>query len=113
MTDHKHQQLDLWSALQMFLDHIPIIYTLVVELKNENSNMSGAPITNVTNPDMFIERFLDRYVGLMNFSSMECEKAHILTRGADSDENGKSCILACLKIVFKKDKPRYPLLIMQ
>ncbi|CAK7329672.1 unnamed protein product [Dovyalis caffra] len=124
MTDHKHQQLDSGSALQMFLDRIPINSipgiknSPVVELKTGDSvkdaihllyekNVSGAPIADDVDPDTIIWRFSDRYVGFIDFAGMvlwsleECEKAHIRTRGTDCDESGKTSMFT-----FLKDNPQ-------
>ncbi|KAJ6671389.1 hypothetical protein OIU85_015166 [Salix viminalis] len=124
MADLKHHQLDPGSALQMFLDHIPISSipgiknSPVVELNAEDrvkdaihllyeKNVSGAPIADVVDPDTIIGRFSDRYVGYIDLAGMvlwsleECEKAPVQTRGTGGDENGKGSIFTMLE-----DNPR-------
>ncbi|RQO95825.1 hypothetical protein POPTR_009G118700v4 [Populus trichocarpa] len=120
MADQKHHQIDSGSALQMFLDHIPISSipgiksSPVVELKIEDrvkdaihllyeKNVSGAPIADVVDPDTIIGRFSDQYVGYIDLAGMvlwaleECEKAYMQTRGTDGDENGKSSMFTMLE----------------
>ncbi|XP_057955728.1 SNF1-related protein kinase regulatory subunit gamma-1-like [Malania oleifera] len=104
---------DSSSALQLFLNHIPISSIPgirnppVLELKTGDSlrdairllyekNVSGAPIADVVvDPNAAARRFSDRYIGFIDFASMllwsleRSEKDQINTEG-DGDDNEAS-----------------------
>ncbi|XVE49028.1 hypothetical protein DITRI_Ditri01bG0048900 [Diplodiscus trichospermus] len=112
---------DSASALQLFLDRIPISSSIpgiknatVVELKTGDNvkdaiqllytkNASGAPIADVLDPDITVGRFSDRYIGFIDFATLvlwsleKCEKACVPTDSHASEENGKSSLLYLLE----------------
>ncbi|XP_050232017.1 SNF1-related protein kinase regulatory subunit gamma-1-like [Mercurialis annua] len=114
IKNQKHQELDHGSALQVFLDRIPINSipgirnSPVVELKSGDSvkdaiellyekNVCGAPIVaDVVNPETSFGRFSDQYLGFIDFFSLvlwfleECEKANLQAKensGGDTEKN--------------------------
>ncbi|XP_012067247.2 SNF1-related protein kinase regulatory subunit gamma-1 [Jatropha curcas] len=115
IKNDQKQEIDPCTALQIFLDRIPISSipgiqnSPVVNLKAGDSikdsiqllhekNVSGAPITDVG-------RFSNQYVGFIDFVSLvlwsleQCEKAHIQAKhnsGGD-DGTGKSSFFALLE----------------
>ncbi|KAK0582128.1 hypothetical protein LWI29_021846 [Acer saccharum] len=117
--------LDSASALQAFLDHIPISSIpgiknspelQVLELNAGNSvrdatellfenNLCGAPIADVPDPDhtTTIGRFSDRYIGFIDLASIilwslqKCENDHIQTKDNASDEPSKSGFFTMLE----------------
>ncbi|GAV58248.1 CBS domain-containing protein [Cephalotus follicularis] len=120
MTDQNIAEVDSGSALQQFLNHIPINSIPgirnypVLELKTGDSvrdaihllfekNVSGAPIADVVDPDTTTGRFLDRYIGFIDLSSMvlwsleKCKEAHAQTKGSDKDETGQSGLFSMLQ----------------
>ncbi|CAN1125314.1 SNF1-related protein kinase regulatory subunit gamma-1, partial [Linum perenne] len=97
---HDQNQLDSGTALQTFLDHIPInaipgIHnsSSVMEVKAGDSvrdaidmlykkNVLGAPIADFIDPENMSGRVSDRYMGFIDFSRMllwcihKCDKSH-------------------------------------
>ncbi|XP_020210578.1 SNF1-related protein kinase regulatory subunit gamma-1-like [Cajanus cajan] len=86
-NDGQHVQIDSGSALQQFLDHIPISSIAgiknspVLELKAGDSirdaihvlyekDIFSAAIFDVSDSDTASVRFSDRYIGLIDFTSM-------------------------------------------
>ncbi|GMY05756.1 SNF1-related protein kinase regulatory subunit gamma-1-like isoform X1 [Fagus crenata] len=88
-TDHDNQGIDSGTALQLFLDHIPISSipgiknSPVLELRAGDSvsdaihklyekDVFGAPIADIFDPDnaTATRRFLDPYIGFIDFASM-------------------------------------------
>ncbi|XWS67887.1 hypothetical protein CRYUN_Cryun04dG0043400 [Craigia yunnanensis] len=90
MADHvvNNPGIDSASALQLFLDRIPINSSIPgiknspgVELETGDNvkdaiellytkNASGAPIADVLDPDITVGRFSDRYIGFIDFTTM-------------------------------------------
>ncbi|OMO74326.1 Cystathionine beta-synthase, core [Corchorus capsularis] len=113
-ADHgeKNPEKDSATALQVFLDRIPISSIpgiknspgIAVELKTGDyvkdaiellytKNAFGAPIAEDLDPDTTVGRFLDRYIGFIDFATMflwsleKCEKGCVPTAHAiASDE---------------------------
>ncbi|KAF2301864.1 hypothetical protein GH714_030009 [Hevea brasiliensis] len=122
-NDHEHQQqLDPGSALQTFLDRIPISSipgiqnSPVVELKAGDGvkdaiqllyeeNVSGAPIADVVESDATVGRISDHYMGFIDFVSLflwfyfhkECEKVDIQAKKNGGDETGRSSFFTMLE----------------
>ncbi|KAK9286870.1 hypothetical protein L1049_015276 [Liquidambar formosana] len=113
LTNDGKKGIDAGSALQLFLDHIPISSipgiknSPVVELNIGDSvrdaiqllyekNVYGAPIVDVVDSDGTARRFSDRYVGFIDIASMflwaleECEKARMNNFKVVTDEISKT-----------------------
>ncbi|OMO75634.1 Cystathionine beta-synthase, core [Corchorus olitorius] len=128
-ADHRENnpEKDSASALQVFLDRIPISSIpgiknspgIAVELKTGDyvkdaiellytKNAFGAPIAEDLDPDTTVGRFLDRYIGFIDFATMflwsleKCEKgrvptAHANTIASDHEETVKGSFLNLLE----------------
>ncbi|KAL5858217.1 hypothetical protein ACOSQ3_005675 [Xanthoceras sorbifolium] len=124
-SDHIQNKppLDSATALQAFLDHIPI--SSIPGIKNSpelqvleldagksvrdaiellyEKNVCGAPIADVADPDATIGRFSDRYIGFIDLASIilwsleKCETAHIQTKDSGGGEPGKSGFFTMLE----------------
>ncbi|XP_021285841.1 SNF1-related protein kinase regulatory subunit gamma-1-like [Herrania umbratica] len=111
---------DSATALQLFLDRIPISSipgiknSSVVEVKTGDNvkdaiellytkNVFGAPIAHVLDPDTTVGRFFDRYIGFIDFATMVLwsleisEQAGVPTDGGASEETGKSSVMSWLE----------------
>ncbi|KAI4295513.1 hypothetical protein L6164_035553 [Bauhinia variegata] len=106
-SDQKEQRIDSASALQRYLDHIPISSipgiknSLVLELKTGDSvkdairtlyenNIFCAPIADVLDPNGTSTRFSNRCIGIIGFASMVLwcleEYENIRKNSNDSDQ---------------------------
>ncbi|EEF49427.1 AMP-activated protein kinase, gamma regulatory subunit, putative [Ricinus communis] len=121
LEKQKHQELDAGSALQMFLDRIPVSSipgiknSPVVELKTGDSikdaiqllydkNVSGALIAaDAVDPDTTFGRSSDQYMGFIDFVSLvlwsleECEKANVQAKENGGNGTGTGSFFTMLK----------------